>query len=79
MHEDFDQNQQKITQNNIKTSQNTPKPVYFHLSIITNITETSKPSMIFSLVHIKEISEVPSMFNRIQVAQVRQLVWQILK
>ena len=78
MHEDFDQNQQK-TQNNIKTNQITPKPVYFHSSIITNIAETSKPNMIFSLVHIKEISEVPSMFNRIQVAQVRQLVWQILK
>ena len=79
MHEDFDQNQQKITQNNIKTNQNTSKPVYFHLSIITNIAETSKPNMIFSLVHIKEISEVPSMFNRIQVAQVTQLLWQILK
>ena len=79
MHEDFDQNQQKITQNNIKTNQITPKPVYFHSSIITNIAETPKPNMIFSLVHIKEISEVPSMFNRIQVAQVRQLVWQILK
>jgi len=77
VHEDFDQHQKK-TQNNTKTNKNTPKPVYFHLSN-HQYHRNIKPNMFFSLVHIKEISEVPSMFNRLQVAQVRQLVWQILK
>jgi len=79
VHEEFDQNQQKNTEQHQNQPKHTKTSVLSSEYILTNIAETSKPNIRFNLVHIKEISELPSMFKRLQVAEVRQLVWQILK
>lgn len=63
---------QKRSKNNIENNQDS-----FESSPL--FEQKSKPHMIFNLVCIKEISEIRSIFDRLQVVQARQLDWKIFR
>lgn len=63
---------QKRSKNNIENNQDS-----FESSPL--FEQKSKPHMIFNLVCIKEISEIRSIFDRLQVVQARQLVWKVFR
>ena len=63
---------QKISKNNIENNQDS-----FESSPL--FEQKSKPHMILNLVCSKEISEIRSIFDRLQVVQARQLDWKIFR